>query len=213
MKWFGEVPWKAASGPDKHRQFIYAGVGVWAQADFPLTSENDLDQQMFYGRLWKNPGDMIGFSTAFNTLDRTKAQCALNVIDAGDTDNLGSIWLIGWGDRTVWMASPDGEFGLPAGLVIADWRYVVRIANINSIHTEADIFALMAEALLRLPTTQRSQMAFKPVFYVGKEIVKRMRDQRSQMAWDTGLDLDAIEFCGVPIREIAALRCDEARVT
>ena len=110
------------------------------------------------------PEQFPGLATRYNTTNRTIAQTAQNVIDAGGTgtDNT-SIWVICWGDGKVSGIFPKNtmagiqrkDFGLKTrdgvdengnptimavyreqfkwrlGLMAQDWRYAVRIANID----------------------------------------------------------------------------------
>lgn len=118
-------------------------------------------QTFFYGNIVSNPAQFMGLAPFFNTVSTSTAQNAENVIDAGGSgsDNT-SIWLICWGERTVFGLYPRGGKGglsmedkgdtVPgydsngnrfeaytswfrqrAGLCPQDWRYVSRIANID----------------------------------------------------------------------------------
>lgn len=115
---------------------------------------------LFYGDS-RNTGDgFIGLSPRYCTLDPKKALLAKNVIDCGGTADkrLTSIWIIGWGENTIFGFYPKGtavglqvkdkgvvtvedEHGYPYeayetiyrwqnGLVVKDWRYAVRLCNI-----------------------------------------------------------------------------------
>lgn len=99
-----------------------------------------------------------GLSQFYNKLDRSIAESYGNVIDAGgEGNNLTSAWLIVWGDLTLSLAYRSGHLGLErvyqgkrrvidddrgfdanvsdydwiVGLMLRDWRYVVRVANID----------------------------------------------------------------------------------
>lgn len=116
-------------------------------------------QTLFYGDLKKNPEAFAGFASRYSTLDTSKSLNAKNVIDCGGTGNkLTSIYIVGWGDN-VYCPYPKGskaglqhdDFGKQLvdddngnkysayvsiydwniGLMVRDWRYVVRLANIN----------------------------------------------------------------------------------
>lgn len=119
------------------------------------------EQTLWYGNTATNPASFLGFSTFYNTITQTTAQNAVNVIDAGGTINdNSSIWLVCWGDRTVFGVYPRGSkaglvsedladtraaydnLGNPfeawttyfehnGGLCPQDWRQVARIANID----------------------------------------------------------------------------------
>ena len=119
---------------------------------------------MFYG----NPGvdikQYLGLAPRYSALSAGNAQSILD--GGGVSTNNASIWLIVWGENTVFCPFPkgskaglqhddlgeqtvyDGATGLAAtgrfqalrthyqwknGLAVKDWRYVVRICNINKI--------------------------------------------------------------------------------
>lgn len=144
-----------------------------------------------YGNQWTSPEQFTGFSPFFNTVSTSTAQNALNVFDCGGTGSSNtSIWLIGWGDNSAYGIYPKGSkagltfenkgdvvpaydsssrryeaytsyFVWKAGLCIEDWRYVVRMCNIDTTTaglagpTPPDLFAIMSKAVVRLPTAGR----------------------------------------------------------
>ncbi|WBG90023.1 hypothetical protein N5580_13100 [Pantoea piersonii] len=120
-----------------------------------------MNQQMastlIYGNKATNPASFDGFATRYNDKD---AENGKNIIDAGGTgNNLTSIYIVGWGEQTVHGLYPKGSkaglshqdkgqvtlldadgnqyegyrdhFQWKTGLAVRDWRYVVRIANID----------------------------------------------------------------------------------
>lgn len=120
-----------------------------------------MTETLFYGNPNRTGDGFMGFAPRFNTTDVKKADCAKNVIDCGGQQgkNLTSIWIVGWGPETVFGIYPNGtpvglqirdkgivsvddENGNPYdayetvyrwsnGLVVKDWRYVVRLCNID----------------------------------------------------------------------------------
>jgi hypothetical protein len=119
------------------------------------------EQTLWYGNTATNPASFMGFATFYNTITQTTAQNAVNVIDGGGSgNNNSSVWLVCWGDRTVFGVYPRGSkaglvsedladtraaydnLGNPyeawttyfehnGGLCPQDWRQVARIANID----------------------------------------------------------------------------------
>lgn len=136
-------------------------------------------QTLFYGNPGSDPRQFLGLSTRYGTI--SGAGNAQNILDAGGTSsNNASIWLTVWGDNSVFCTFPKGsQAGLvhqdqgeltvydangnpyqayqthyqwKNGLVVKDWRYVVRICNINTANlvaetAAADIVKLMSRAL------------------------------------------------------------------
>jgi hypothetical protein len=123
-------------------------------------------------------------------------------------DDQASIWLVVWGENTVHGIYPKGSTaGLshkdlgeqtltdgqtPAGyyqgyrshykwdmgLTVRDWRYVVRIANIDLSSVTGDpatgdLFAAMADALDRVPSLSMG----KPAFYMNRRVKGLIRKQ------------------------------------
>lgn len=155
-----------------------------------------LSQQMatteMYGNEFTSPEQFTGFSPFFNTVSTATAQNAVNVFDCGGTGNSNtSIWIIGWGDNTVYGIYPKGSkagltfedkgdvvpgfdssqrrfeawtsyFSWVTGLAIEDWRYIIRMCNIDTTTagllgpTPPDIFAILSRAMVKLPTAAQN---------------------------------------------------------
>src|SRR6266702_2008141 len=140
-----------------------------------------------YGNSTVSPSQFTGFSQLFNTVNAATAANAVNVLDAGGTGSSNtSLWLIGWGEETCFMVFPKGSkagllfenkgdivpaydsngnrfeaftswFRWEVGLCVRDWRFVVRIPNIDVTTAglagpnAPDLFALLSKAVVRLP--------------------------------------------------------------
>ena len=158
---------------------------------------------MFYGNPATDPRQYLGLSTRYGTI--SGAGNAQNILDAGGTaSNNASIWLVVWGENTVFCPFPKGsKAGLISeddgiltiydangnpfkayqthyqwknGLVVKDWRYVVRIANINTANLvnesgAADLIKLMSRALDRIPNLSMGRAAF----YMNRTLFSMMR--------------------------------------
>ncbi len=146
----------------------------------------------FYGTA-ASPEEFIGFAAHFSAI--SGATNAQNVID-GDgvgSDNT-SIYLVGWGDLTCKGVFPKGStaglqhqdlgiqdvqdadgneyraykdwFQWKLGLVVKDWRYVVRICNIDVSDlvagnvSAANLIKLMIKATHRVPSLTAARFAF-----------------------------------------------------
>jgi hypothetical protein len=113
------------------------------------------------------------------------------------------------------------------GLAIADWRYFVRICNIDVSNlvgesSAADIIKLMSRQIDRLPTRN----GIKPVFYMNRTVFSMLRIQalnKSNYALSVNDALTQfgsetvkgkqLEFQGIPIRKVDAILGTEARIT
>lgn len=118
-------------------------------------------QTMFYGNTAVTPAEFMGLSAFYNTINTANAQNAANVVDGkGTGNNNASLWLIGWGTRSIFGLYPRGSkaglsmedkgdvvpgydnlgnrfeaytsyFQQQIGLCPMDWRYASRVANID----------------------------------------------------------------------------------
>lgn len=206
----------------------------------------EIQQKLLYGDLTE-PESFVGFTPRFN--DGT-AQNAANIIDGGSavgqTDNR-SIWLIGWSEDTIsglipkgsqagWQMNDKGQvtseqagglmevyrthFRWDAGLLVKDWRYAVRIANIDfseltpDASTGPNLPNLMFEAL----DTIESLSGVRPAFYMSKKMRTFVRQQAAATVKQSTLTVENIggvmtqSFHGVPIRRVDKLNVDEARI-
>lgn len=201
-------------------------------------------QTLFYGDTSVNPQQFMGLSSRYSLKSAGNGQ---NIIDAGGTgtDNT-SIWLVVWGENTVHGIFPKGQkaglqmedkgqqtlfdanggryegyrthYKWDNGLALRDWRYVVRIANIDvsdlSVTANAaNIVKLMVAALHRIPNRGMG----KPVFYMNRTIAQAL-DLQSLDKASLALSVKETEgefwttFRGIPIRETDALLETESRV-
>ncbi len=135
------------------------------------------------------------------------------------------------GKQTVAVYKPDGTYDgdmeayvthyrQHAGLTVRDWRYVVRVANIDrslltkDMATGADLVDLMVRALEIPPSLNMG----KPVFYVPRPVRTMLRRQilakvaASTLTMETIAGRKVVAMDGVPVRICAPLNSDEARV-
>ena len=196
-----------------------------------------LAQTLFYGNTAATPEKFMGLAPRFNTASGTAA-ISQNVIDAGGTgaDNT-SIWLVVWGDLTVHGIFPKGSkaglqmrdlgeqtltdingnrfqgyrthYKWDAGLTVRDWRYAVRIANIDvsdlSAVTPPDLTKFMIRATHKVPSLKTGQ----PVFYMNRT-GRQWLD--IQAANKDNVMLKISEFEGRPVREFLGIpirTCDQ----
>lgn len=108
-----------------------------------------------------------------------------------------------------------------AGLCVKDWRYAVRIANIDisdlvAKSSAADLIENMIKAMHRLPSLSRG----KPVFYMNRTCFQQLDIQRRDDVQAGGqLKYGEVDgkivptFRGVPIRMVDQLTETEAQIT
>ena len=205
---------------------------------------------LFYGNPATDPRQFLGLATRYGTI--SGAGNSQNILDAGGTSsNNTSIWLVVWGDNTVFCPFPKGDkagliqedqgqltvydansnryqayqthYQWKNGLVVKDWRYVVRIANINVANLvaetgAADLIKLMSRAQDRIPNFGMGRAAYymnRTVFSMLKiqglnksQNVLNVRDALDQFGNKTTM----LDFLGIPLRKVDQLLNTEARV-
>jgi len=198
---------------------------------------------MFYGNVSTDPEQFMGLSPRFSSLS---AENADNIIDGGgtSTDNT-SMWFVGWGANSCKMIYPKGQMaGLQhqdlgegdafdgdnnryralmdlytwqVGMAVPDWRYLVRIANIDISNLVAnsgalDLIDAMISAYHRIQSTTG-----KVSIYCNRTISAALHKQARKtdnvnLTIDTVAGKPVVNFLGIPIRRVDALVQNEARV-
>lgn len=205
---------------------------------------------LLYGNPATDPRQYLGLASRYGAI--SGAGNASSIIDAGGTaSNNTSIYLVVWGDNTVFCTFPKGSraglthedqgiltvydgnnnpyqayqthYQWKNGLVVKDWRYVVRIANINTANlvaesSAADLVKLMSRALDRIPNFGMGRAAF----YMNRTVYSMLRIQalnKSQNAIDVQQGLNQFgtpqswtQFEGVPLRRVDQILNTESRV-
>lgn len=218
-------------------------------AAFLEAMSQEMAQTLFYGNSGTAPEEITGLAARYSTI--SGAVNGQNVISGGGagSDNT-SIWLVGWGPRSIHGIYPKGStaglqhkdmgeqliqtgtgigtgrmrayvdhFQWKCGIALHDWRYVVRIANIDvsnlvSESSAADVIKLMTKAMHRLP----SLGGVTPVFYCNRT-VRQMLDIQAQAKANVLLAVGEEEgrpktsFRGVPIRTADQLLNTEATIS
>lgn len=107
-----------------------------------------------------------------------------------------------------------------AGLALKDWRYVVRIANIDVSNLVAKSSAAdVVELMIKATHTVQSLNAGKPVFYMNRTLFSGLDIQRrDDVISGGGLMYDVVDgkripmFRGIPVRTVDQLTETEAQV-
>jgi hypothetical protein len=200
--WMSDAYWVAANQPAGHEYYVRHRSGVSrAMAAMAFVKRADWIRQLFYGGdPYVTFGEITGFATCYSTRDPKEAQNAVCVLDGGAVAGpMTSAWLIGWGPRSVYLITPDGQ-PLSAsgefGLVVADWRYVLRTANVALNTSENELTAMLCNMIFRLPNPNNDSEKWRPTFYLDAGLCKK---------------LPRNELRGIHIRE-TELFTDELRV-
>jgi hypothetical protein len=214
---------------------------------------------MFYGNPAIEPKSFLGLAARYSAAPGSSG-IGQNIIEGGGSgsDNT-SVYLVVWGDNTVYCPFPKGStaglmhedlgeqtvytdsganrmqayatrYQWKNGLVVKDWRYVVRIANIdasdmsNASGTQTSsaatqLIKLMTRALYRIPNMAMGRAAF----YMNRTVhgglsIQAMDRAQNVLSVQQGLSqfgtpYSWLSFLGVPCRRVDALINAEARLT
>jgi len=130
------------------------------------------------------------------------------------------------GSNTGRMEAYRTHYRWDAGLTVRDWRYVVRISNIDkslltntftsgAFSAGANLPELMFQAIDLVPNTTGVRCAF----YMSRDIRTRVRQQTAAAVHQATLSVenvggvDTISFQGYPMRRCDSLSADEAALT
>jgi hypothetical protein len=209
----------------------------------------EIADTLFYGNEGTEPEAFTGLSPRFNDSTASNGANVIKADGAG-TDN-GSIWLCVWGPNSGHGIVPKGSkaglqmedkgqvtienlngdggrmeayrshYRWDAGLTIRDWRYFVRICNIDKSNlvydaaTGSNLPNLMFQAYERLPSVASGRAAW----YMSRSMVTKLRQQTAAAVKQSTLTTDMVggvmvtSFNGVPIRRVDRLASDEALVS
>lgn len=201
---------------------------------------------LIYGNTATNPERFMGLAPRYNSLS---AENASNIISgSGSGSDNTSVWLVVWGPNTVHGIYPKGSkaglqhndkgqvtledaaggkyegyrthYKWDCGLTLRDWRYVVRIANIDvsdltaTAATGANLMDLMIQALEIVPNLSMG----KPVFYCNRTVKSFLRRQMLNKS-NVHLNMSEVAgkhvmgFDGVPVKKCDAILSNEAAVS
>lgn len=218
---------------------------------------------VIYGNQHINPERFTGFAPRYSTVNTANSQTANNVLNGGGTGSTNtSIWLTTWGSDTTFATFPKGKitglqhrdmgewpvtdangntyqayrdhFKWEIGMVLRDWRYTARIANIDVTQltgvSAANLINLIVRGLYRLPTAPSSATAIQTsdspevranmgrlVIYCNR-VVRTYLDLQAMNKTNVLLRLEEYNgkvittFRGIPVRTCDAILSNEAQV-
>lgn len=242
---------EALSTVDKRLLDLAANPGALrlSEASAYLEAMNqEVASRMFYGNTASDPEMFMGLAPRYSSLS---APSGNQIIDAGGvgSDNT-SVWFITWGDRQTHLLYPKGTqagvmredkgeqrvtdangnpyyvveelFRWHVGLSVRDWRYNVRIANIDVSELQAgnvDIYKFMRKAYWKLQS--RRVPGGRQAIYCNRDVMEALDAAATNAgASDNFTRLRPMEvegreiltYRGIPIKETDAILNTEARV-
>lgn len=218
------------------------------ESSFIEGMSEEIAQTIFYGNEGTEPEAFTGLSPRFNSKTTANNHANVIDGGGSGTDN-ASIWLCVWGPNSGFGITPKGSkaglqmedkgqvtienidglggrmeayrthYRWDAGLTIRDWRYFVRIANIDRSNltvdasTGANLPNLMFQAIERLPN-----MNGRAVWYMDRNLTTKLGQQSANLTKNSSLTVENTggiitrRWLGIPIRRVDQLSVDEALV-
>jgi len=214
----------------------------------------ELASTTFYGNEASNEAAFTGLAPRYNSLSAENADNIVDAGGA-DAAGSTSIWLTVWGDSTLFGIYPKGSKGglqmndkghvtienvdgnggrmeayrthyrQDSGLVLKDWRYVVRIANIdvsaltidgtaaNRADAQKALITQMIKASERIPNFNRGRACW----YVNRTIREALRlgiqeKIANNLSWESVEGKRVMTFDDLPVKRCDALINTEGRV-
>ncbi len=210
----------------------------------------------FYGDTATNPERILGLAPRFAVPSAAENNIGRQLINGGGSGNNNtSVWLVVWGAQTVHGIYPKGSraglsqkdlgeqtlidpqggryqgyrthYQWKCGLTVRDWRYIVRICNLDvaalatagdTADTSANLIKLMIKAMNRVPNLRMG----RPAFYCNVDVLTPLQVkimdkanvwlQMSDITGPGGLVTKALTFQGIPVRRVDQLLSTEAAI-
>ena len=218
---------------------------------------------IIYGNQFVNPERFTGLAPRYSTSNTSNSQTANNVLSGGGSASTNtSIWIHVWGEDTAHGIFPKGKitglqhrdmgewptldangnkyqvyrdhFKWEIGYCLRDWRYLVRIANIDITQltgvSAANLINLIVRAIYRLPTQPisagtiqtsdtpeiRANMG-RTVLYCNR-VIRTYLDLQAMNKTNVLLRIEEFDgkpittFRGIPVRTVDAILNNEAAI-
>jgi len=216
----------------------------------------EVQSGFFYNDTATTPDRFLGLAPRYGTISGGGAAAA-QIVDAGGTgsDNT-SIWMVTWGQGATSLIYPEGSVGgvqrkdmgvqrvlddnnMPyfakeeyfkqsVGVTVGDWRYNVRIANVDLSDVKAgtvDLYGLLRKGLYRCQARRDANLdnndgivrGGKTVIYMNRDMLEALdaqttNDNKIKLTPDEIAGKEVETYRGFTIRETDALINAEARV-
>jgi hypothetical protein len=202
---------------------------------------------LFYGNEGTEPEAFTGLAPRYNSLSAQNADNIVDAF-SGSGGDLTSIWLCVWGPQTGFGIYPKGSMGglqmtdkgqvtienvdgsngrmegyrthyrMDTGLAIRDWRYFVRVANIDvseltTLANTKNLITWMIQASERIPQLGKGRACF----YMNRNLREKLRlgileKVSTNLTWETVEGKRVMTFDDIPVRRTDALINTETRV-
>lgn len=204
---------------------------------------------LFYGNTALDPEKFLGMAPRYSSLSADNAKNIIDGLGTASGTSLTSVWLIVWGNITIHGIYPKGKatglhsqdlgedtlidsagglyqgyrnhYTWDVGLSVRDWRYAVRIANVDiatltkNAASGADLIDLMTQAVEKIPAMGMGSAAW----YVPGIVRSFLRRQIANKVINSTLEMQdvagkrVLTFDEIPVRRVDAIITTETRVT
>jgi hypothetical protein len=243
---------------DKDLAMLNGNTAEWRLSENTPIIEGmnqELGKTLVYGDTSVNPEKFVGLAPRYFALSgQTTSGQVLTGAGSGSVNT--SIWLVGWSESTVHGIYPKGStaglqvddlgeqtiydanngryqafrthYQWKCGLAVRDWRYIVRICNVDVTNlltagdgtdNSANILKLMSRALDQIPNLA----SVRPVFYMNNTVramlrVKLLNAKNVFLSLEDykgagGIERPTLTFMGYPCRRIDQILSTEATIS
>ena len=197
---------------------------------FQIQMNNVMAKTLFYGDEKVNPAGFTGLGAYYYSTNKAKCKAADYVLSAGGTGSaLTSLWFVFWDTTTIHGIFPqnttagfeyrdngrvkvrddegkeyyalESQYKWYLGLAVKDYRYAVRVADIDTTAANANFISLLIDAYNRIDNPSLG----KGAIYCNRK-VKTLLDQLAQSKTNVNLTVETYagkpttQFWGVPVR-------------
>lgn len=234
-----------------------AGFRLSEESPFIEAMNQEMTGKIFNGNVGTDPKAFSGLATRYSD---PSAGNGTNILNGGGSgsDN-ASVYLVVWGEQTVFGTFPKGSraglnsrdlgeesvqdsdgnyyqaarslFQWDGGLVVKDWRYVVRICNVDisdwvgvtgtqAWEKDTHVLKLMMRAIARIPNMSMGRAAFYANRSIQEGLMVQAMDRSSAAALairpaatQFGNNINQLEYMGIPVRRVDQLGIAETAIS
>ena len=195
-----------------------------------IAMNNKMAQTLFYGNEKVNPAGFTGLGAYYFSKDPAKCKAADYVIDAGGTgNNLTSLYMVVWSTNTICGIYPEdtvagfeyidngrqksyddkggelyvyeSQYRWNLGLAVRDYRYAVRICNIDTSAIDSGFIDRMIDAYYRIENVNAGKAAIYCNRQTNAALTKIAQGKSNvNLTVESFGGKPVVQFYGMPIR-------------
>jgi hypothetical protein len=226
------------------------------ESPFIEAMNQEMTGKIFNGNVGTDLKTFSGLATRYSSTSAGNGNHV--ILGGGSGSDNASMYLVVWGEQTAFMTFPKGSragllhrdlgeesvqdasgnwyqasrslYQWDAGLVVKDWRYIVRIANIDvsdwigvtgtqAATASTNLIKLMMRAIARIPNFNMGRAAFYTNRSIQEGLMIQALEKSSnalgikQATTQFGTTMNQLEFMGIPVRRADQLGIAETLVS